>query len=90
MIPRDSAHFRSRRLKLQAFTALFSSAEFTTSTYGVLNMSKKKPHQKTSKTKVSRFAILEDALRITYIIIKIAIAIVVPSGKHIYDPGVIF
>ena len=41
------------------------------------------------KQSISGFAILENALRISYIIIKIAIAVIVPAGKHIYDPGVL-
>lgn len=39
---------------------------------------------------IKGFAILENALRITLVIIKIAIAVMVPKGQHIYDPGVVF
>lgn len=44
----------------------------------------------TQNSNLSGFAILEQGLRIASIIIKIAIQIMVPNGKHIYDPGVIF
>lgn len=51
----------------------------------------KKPRITTSAEKPNKgFAILENALRISLIIIKIAIVVIVPKGGHIYDPGVIF
>jgi hypothetical protein len=43
-----------------------------------------------TKQGLSSFAILEQALRITHVIIKIAIDLFVPKGGHLYDPGVIF
>lgn len=82
----DKYHFRSMRAKLQAFAAIFWLRQPTNLKIERPKMTKKK---QTKPSCTSGFAILENALRITYVIIKIVIAIVVPSGKHIYDPGVI-
>lgn len=38
-----------------------------------------------NQPRATGFAILESGLRISYIIIKIVIAVFVPKGKHLYD-----
>jgi len=51
----------------------------------MVTKSKKRSAAANEKNGISRFAILEHALRITHVIIKIAITVFVPKGKHIYD-----
>lgn len=47
--------------------------------------SKKRSVAANEKSGVSRFAILEQGLRIAHVLIKIAITVFVPKGKHIYE-----